>query len=282
MAGLIAKIINRGVETVGFFDNLFSGEMQKNKAMVLERIKTISDFTPQKEWWSVSDNPFMGVILDNSNNKIALVGDFDDKGGKKEALRLADIIKKEKPSMSQSKVMQEAIARFFEAPHFIRIYDYKDVLRSEVVIDDNSITYTNRTNQAASAAIGYALAGGVGAIIGGLSGKKENVNSVCNVSLRIVVKDSENPLFQIAFLNRETEKKSNDYKKAADLANELHAFTSIFIDQANKIEESDVKQELLPTLSIADELKKFACLLEQGMLSKDEYDSIKAKLLAKA
>lgn len=276
-----------GCEIMGFF----STQGDKSKEAICRKIKRVSGFSPQKQWWSVEGDawtgiPFSGVMIDTSTKKIALTGKierfFDRTNEERDEIfsRIMAEIHEEQASISVTK--DELMKRYEEANHFLRIYDYKDILRSEVVEDGDSITYTNRKSQAASTAIGYALAGGVGAIIGGLSGSKGNIKFATNVSIRIVVRDTEHPLFQIAFLNKKTEKKSNDYKKAIEKANELHAHISVIIDQASKEEELETKHAPAPSFSIADELQKVASLLDQGILSKDEYEALKAKILSKA
>ena len=274
-----------GREIMGFF----STQGDKSKEIIRNKVKRVSGFSPQKQWWSVEGDiwtgiPFSCVMIDDSTKKIVLTGKKEGILSKKETQEIMDRIvveiQLEQPSISITS--DEIMKRYEDTKHFLRIYDYKDILRSEVVEDGDSITYTNRKSQAASTAIGYALAGGVGAIIGGLSGSKRNINFATNVSLRIVVRDTEHPLFQIAFLNKKTEKKSNDYKKAIEKANELHAHISVIIDQASKEEELETKHAPAASFSIADELQKVASLLEKGILSKDEYEALKAKILSKA
>ena len=53
-----------------------------------------------------------------------------------------------------------------------RIYNYRDILSSEVLIDGNEVVKTSRTSQIGGALVGGILAGGVGAIIGGLSAEQ--------------------------------------------------------------------------------------------------------------
>lgn len=62
--------------------------------------------------------------------------------------------------------------------HSIQLYDYKDIIESEVVIDGKSVTKTSRASQFVGTAIGGVLAGGVGAIIGGLSGSTSTKGKV--------------------------------------------------------------------------------------------------------
>ena len=62
--------------------------------------------------------------------------------------------------------------------HFTQFYDYKDIIESEVIIDGKSVTKTSRASQFVGTAIGGVLAGGVGVIIGGLSGSTSTKEKV--------------------------------------------------------------------------------------------------------
>ena len=53
----------------------------------------------------------------------------------------------------------------------LRSYSLKDLLQVEIIEDNVTITKTSRTSQVGGAIVGGMLAGGVGAVIGGLSGK---------------------------------------------------------------------------------------------------------------
>ena len=68
---------------------------------------------------------------------------------------------------------------------------FADIVGAEIIKDDQSITQTNRTSQLAGAAIGAVAFGGVGAILGGLSGSSRSRQNVKSISIRIELEHNE-------------------------------------------------------------------------------------------
>lgn len=76
----------------------------------------------------------------------------------------------------------------------------KDFIEAEVVVDGKTVTKTSRGSQLAGVAVGAILAGGVGAIIGGLSGKTTTQKDIKGVSLKILTTNKEWPIHLIDFI----------------------------------------------------------------------------------
>jgi hypothetical protein len=85
-----------------------------------------------------------------------------------------------------------------------------DILESEIIQDDVSVTKTSRGGQLAGALIGGALAGGVGAIIGGVTSSKTTSEKIKKVELRILVNDNKKPIRKVTFVNFPTPKPKDD------------------------------------------------------------------------
>ena len=60
----------------------------------------------------------------------------------------------------------------------IRIFHVESVISCEVIEDGMQLAYANRGSQALGVAVGGALLGGVGAVIGGLSGSQRTMQRV--------------------------------------------------------------------------------------------------------
>jgi uncharacterized protein YcfJ len=71
--------------------------------------------------------------------------------------------------------------------------------------------------------VGGLLLGGVGAVIGGLSGKKVGKGKVKRIELRLVVNNSSDPVHAICFLANETNRDGFVYKTASDQARQWAA-----------------------------------------------------------
>ena len=85
------------------------------------------------------------------------------------------------------------------------------------------LAYANRGSQLAGIAVGGALLGGIGAVVGGLSGSSRSVNNVTKVVLRFVTDDFDKPKHDIVLLDWSFAKKgmtrdNGIYKEALETA----------------------------------------------------------------
>jgi hypothetical protein len=78
-----------------------------------------------------------------------------------------------------------------------RLYRAGDIVGCEVLLDDIQMSYTNRGSQIAGAAVGGVLLGGIGAVVGGLTGSRRANNNIRKIALRITVDDFDRPNHEI-------------------------------------------------------------------------------------
>lgn len=72
---------------------------------------------------------------------------------------------------------------------FSRFFNYSDVLKAELVVDD-SVKVSKKSPAIGKAIVGGVVAGVPGAVVGSLLGKTETSAVVSSISVRIVLKDS--------------------------------------------------------------------------------------------
>ena len=96
------------------------------------------------------------------------------------------------------------------------IIPIKDIVSLEVFENGNSIAKTNFTSQAGRIIVGGVLAGGIGAIIGGLSGSSTSYEKVKELSLKITTNNYENPNHKVLFIDK---KMGSGIKKGSFLYN---------------------------------------------------------------
>lgn len=165
----------------------------------------------------------------------------------------------------------------------INVYDYKDIVEAAIVEDGEGLSETSRGSQVLGTAVGGALLGGAGAIVGGLSGKKRKTQEVREIKLRVVVNDTAAPVVSIKLFEGKTKKGSPEYKAAMEQAVEWHSLLSVLIRQAEKedaITQNEASEPTsTPRQSATDELERLANLLERGLISREEFDAEKAKIL---
>jgi hypothetical protein len=165
-----------------------------------------------------------------------------------------------------------------------RLISYRDIFSVELFEDGASITKTVRSSQIGGAVVGGLFLGGVGAIIGGLTGKTETSGKIRQVALRLIVNDTNSPLHDIVFMNFECTKASVIYTKAIALARRWHGIIEVLIKRSDADEKAAQFQAppaplASSAVSVADEIKKLAELHHAGVLTLAEFSQEKNRLL---
>ncbi len=92
-------------------------------------------------------------------------------------------------------------------------YKPDQIIKSEIVIDNNTVHSTDRTSQLAGMAVGGIALGSVGMVIGGLSGKTNVNDYIKSIDLKLTFDDLSNPNYMINFLTNKTGKTGDIIKK---------------------------------------------------------------------
>ena len=120
------------------------------------------------------------------------------------------------------------------------------------------------------AAVGGLLFGGVGAIVGGNSGKKTQ-DLITSMYFKVKMRDCD-VLFDIVIRSTSCKRNSSAYAKAKETVN---AITRIL----DGIAESTTPDECSSAQSNADEILKYKNLLDIGAITQEEFDAKKKQLL---
>jgi hypothetical protein len=81
------------------------------------------------------------------------------------------------------------------------LFKFDDILEVGIKEDNTIVTHTSKRSSIGNAVAGGVLFGGIGAVIGGLSGEKVGYAKIHKATLTIVVNDLKNPIHEINFLN---------------------------------------------------------------------------------
>lgn len=163
-----------------------------------------------------------------------------------------------------------------------RVIPYHDIFAAELVEDGLTQTRTVRSSQLGGALVGGVLFGGAGAVVGALSGKSKTEGKVTSIALRVTINDSARPHHVVTFLNVEAKKGSFLYNSAMTPARHWVGVIDVAIKQADR----EVGLQRLPSLSggdsslLADQLERLADLHSRGLLSAEEFQTSKAKMLS--
>lgn len=112
-----------------------------------------------------------------------------------------------------------------------------DIMEVEIIEDGKSIIKASRGSQIGGALVGGLLAGTAGMIIGGLSSNKSKSTKVNTINLRLTIKDIDNPMSNVTFLNKgfpiDTEKAV--YKLTYDRALQWQKRIEILMSKSNEV-----------------------------------------------
>jgi hypothetical protein len=154
-----------------------------------------------------------------------------------------------------------------------RIYSYSDIIDFEMLEDGESV---------ASGGLGRALVGGVlfgsvGAIVGGITGKKETKTICKSLKIKITVMDMAAPAVYIILFENDAGIRKSDkaYKDIYILAHECLS-TLQLICESQKPGNEPLRSDYI---SNADEIMKYKELLDVGAITQEEYDAKKKQLL---
>lgn len=150
------------------------------------------------------------------------------------------------------------------------ILRYDELIDYELVQDDEIVTSGGLG--IGRAVVGGILAGGVGAVLGGLSKDRKMQKYVSDLHIEIKYRfNGKNQHVNLVFIKKRTKQKSSLYKSKLEKAES----TLFMLDEIIK---EDTKME--SNVSPADELMKYKELLDMGAINQNEFDEVKAKLLS--
>lgn len=153
----------------------------------------------------------------------------------------------------------------------VGIYDYSDILEYDLEEDGTNIS----GGGLGRAAVGGLVFGGVGAIVGGVTGGKKQKTIVKNLQVKIVTRNASKPIVRIPLLITKTKSGSLDYRFAYDEATKIMATLAQIVDQMES-ENSSLPES---NNSAADEIRKFKNLMDEGVISEEEFNAKKKELL---
>lgn len=156
-----------------------------------------------------------------------------------------------------------------------RAYGFDQIVSVEALADDVTLSQTNRGSQLVGAAVGGALFGGVGLLLGGLTGSNRAAKRVKSLVLKLTLNDLNTPTHTVSFFATR-EKKGLPATSAAVTSpgaalDRIHAQLGLAMRQVRTVKAS---QE-----GVAAELEKIWELKEKGALTEAEFDMQKKRIL---
>jgi hypothetical protein len=160
---------------------------------------------------------------------------------------------------------------------------FSQIVEVEVIRDDESITKTNRGSQFAGAAVGALALGGLGAVIGGLSGTKTTNKKVKNIHIKIEMEHESVLIYRVFIFNSRNEAGDDSNSPLVIEATQKVEKWLSLLQRAMKKSLPDVALEENKAFSggesLENRLEKIWKLKETGALTEAEYVEMKQRLL---
>lgn len=163
----------------------------------------------------------------------------------------------------------------------VKIIPFEQIYKVEYIENSSVVASKSSIRTVGGALVGGVLAGGAGAIVGGLSGDTKMNNLITLMQVKIGLRDINSPALTINIY--EDDKVFNPsvsnvfYKHEMEYINNIVDSLSVIIDKVDK--EKNVQTASTTHLSVADELNKLVQLKEAGVLTEQEFEQQKQKIL---
>lgn len=174
-----------------------------------------------------------------------------------------------------------------------KIIPFDKIISVEYLENGTTLSSKSTMRTIGGTLVGGVIAGGAGAVVGGLSGNSKQVQKIKQVQVKIRLRDISEPSLVITTFDaatmtskpdgvKESNMEGNILKQGIQDGKRITDIVSVIIDEvdkgADKNDESPVNQHT----SVADELKKLADLKNEGILTEEEFRLQKSKILGNA
>ena len=162
------------------------------------------------------------------------------------------------------------VFKVYDVATELGIYRYEQIVNFELLENDGVVRSGGLTN----AVIGGALFGGIGAIAGAAATSSQtNCNSL---KIKITLNNSAEPAVFLTFIRTATSKSSSTYNNLLTKAQEVLSVLENIYDSINPKVVENVAQ---PTGDNFSKIRELKSLLDDGIITQEEFDAKKKELL---
>lgn len=167
------------------------------------------------------------------------------------------------------------------------VYDFSDVSYCEYLIDQQTVT-SIKNNGVGRAVIGGLMFGGAGAVVGAVTAKdKIKETTVSNrAGIKVTFKDGTNiyiPIFTGNPLSANSSQRSISYGGSSDsvdkMLQEFEKIISYSSPSEPVLKDTPQKDNSVNSGSSSKQLREYKSLLDDGIITQDEFDAKKKQLL---
>lgn len=189
--------------------------------------------------------------------------------------------------LDQFKVMfdqnREKVA--YVSKYGTRVFSFEDIISVELQESGTTVSKKSTSRTVGGAVLGGVLAGGAGAIIGGLSGSSTERRNVSSIIVKVTLRDVNDPTVNIVcFENYKLPPYSDEpgmaffYEPAIQITDTLNVIIDLVDKRSNPQPEAPKQQE---TTNLSDEIAKLHGMLKNGIITEEEFAKMKGRLINK-
>lgn len=153
-----------------------------------------------------------------------------------------------------------------------KVYKFTDIVNYELLEDGETITKGGGLGRAIAGGI---LFGGVGAVVGGVTGGRKSKELINSLRIKITIKNNRTPELYINLITMKTKSTSMLYKLSYEGAQSVLSILDLIADE-NKTGNDTPSGS---NISVADELIKLKKLVDQGVITEEDFNLQKDKLI---
>ncbi len=162
-------------------------------------------------------------------------------------------------------------------------FEYENLFDCELLEDEKAVSVEKLG--IGEAAVGGVLFGRAGAFLGALVGSEITLGACSSLKIRLTLKDTYVDTVCIPFIQEKTSKRSAEYKALKEKAESCYTALKVIVERNNYSKENskidmnvdvDMKSS---TVSIVTELRQYKELLDEGVLTQEEFEAKKKQLL---
>lgn len=153
----------------------------------------------------------------------------------------------------------------------IEIIDFSKIIECQLLEDSNII----QKGGIGRAVVGSVIAGGVGAIVGATTRKSKNV--INDLQIRILTNDINNSFYIIHIIDSETKKDSLIFRHSMEFANNVYSTIMAII----KLNDNSNNVDIATNEDFEKQIEKLSNLKEKGIITQEEFNESKNKILSK-
>lgn len=164
-----------------------------------------------------------------------------------------------------------------------RVFSYDDIIKVELQESGTTVSEKSTTRTVGGAVLGGVLAGGAGAIVGGLSGSSTQRRKVSSIVVKVTLRDVADPTVNIVcFENYKLPPYSDEpglqyfYAAALEIVDTLNVIIDL-VDRRSNPQPAAVKTPESSNLS--DEIAKLHGMLKDGIITEEEFAKMKERLI---